>query len=49
METNDNSEDNSNTNDDISENTLFRGIKVELGEPVNEPLSDNQEEKAFPF
>ena len=33
----------------ISENTLFRGIKVELGEPVNEPLSDNQEEKAFPF
>lgn len=33
----------------ISENTLIRAIKVELGEPVKEPFSDDQEENALPF
>jgi hypothetical protein len=33
----------------LSENTLIRAIKVELGEPVNEPLPDGQEENALPF
>jgi hypothetical protein len=33
----------------LSENTLIRAIKVELGEPVNEPFSDDGEENALPF
>jgi hypothetical protein len=33
----------------INETTLVRAIKVELGEPVNEPLSDNHEGNALPF
>ena len=33
----------------LSENTLIRAIKVELGEPVKEPFSDDQEENVLPF
>jgi hypothetical protein len=33
----------------LSQDSLIRAIKVELGEPVNEPLPDGQEENALPF